>query len=289
MQLWVRKHKSSNKNLSDKITQSMDKRKEIIANIRKIAAKYNNPAYFVEDPIAFPKHFFYLMEGKPCSDEYPVPNGYNVTLQDVEIAAVIAAHLAWGRRNMIVRDIARAMDEMQWKPFQYVMAGNYRSGQESLHRTIRWSEFAMICSNLKEFYTHSNSLENLSPQQMRVHIFGQKEDKNCANKKIHMLRRWMVRNDGIVDIGIWKTVSPKDLIIPLDVHVHQTALALGITERKGTDIRTALEITAFLKECFAEDPCLGDFALFAYPVAKRAENMQRSIQHRTEASKQKRR
>ena len=152
------------------------------------------------------------------------------------------------------------------------MKGKYRNGPESLHRTVRWSEFAMICANLKEFYTHNDSLECLSPQQMRVQIFSQKEDKNCANKKIHMLRRWMVRNDGIVDLGLWKTISPKDLIIPLDVHVHQTALALGITERNGTDIKTALEITEFLKECFPDDPCLGDFALFAYPVAEQMRN-----------------
>ena len=246
----------------------MQNRQQVISNIRKIAKEYNNPEHFVEDPIAFPRHFNMLANGIYPDDGYPIAKDYVPAFKDVEIAAVIAAHLAWGRRNMIVRDIGRAMDEMKWKPLEYVMKGEYRCGPESLHRTVRWSEFAMICANLKEFYSHNESLECLSPQQMRVQIFSQKEDKNCANKKIHMLRRWMVRNDGIVDLGIWKSISPKDLIIPLDVHVHQTALALGITERNGTDIKTALEITEFLKECFPEDPCLGDFALFAYPVAE---------------------
>jgi len=246
----------------------MENRQQIISNIRKIAAEYNNPAHFVEDPIAFPRHFLFLVQGKECSDGYPVPEGYAPTLKDVEIAAVISAHLAWGRRSMIVRDIGRAMDEMEWKPYKYVMEGRYRNGPESLHRTVRWSEFAMICSNLRKFYSCHDSLEVLSPERMRVEVYGQKDDPNCANKKIHMLRRWMVRRDGIVDFGIWKSTSPKDLIIPLDVHVHQTATALGITSRKGTDIRTAREITEFLKECFPDDPCLGDFALFAYPVAK---------------------
>ena len=250
----------------------MDNRDNIIENVRKIASDCNRPSLFVEDPIAFPRHFLHLVKGEDPNDGYPVVKNYPYSIKDVEIAAVIAAHLAWGRRNMIVRDIGRAMDEMQWKPLEYVMRGKYRKGPESLHRTVRWSEFAMICANLKEFYTHNDSLECLSPQQMRVQIFGQKEDKNCANKKIHMLRRWMVRNDGIVDLGVWKSISPKDLIIPLDVHVHQTALALGLTERNATDIKTALQITEFLKECFPEDPCLGDFALFAYPVAEQNKN-----------------
>jgi len=246
--------------------------REIIENVRKIASDCNRPSLFVEDPIAFPRHFLHLVKGEDPNDGYPVVKNYPYSIKDVEIAAVIAAHLAWGRRNMIVRDIARAMDEMQWKPFEYVMKGEFRNGPESLHRTVRWSEFAMICANLKKFYSSNESLEVLTPERMRVEIYGQKEDKNCANKKIHMLRRWMVRNDGIVDLGIWKAISPADLIIPLDVHVHQTALALGITERKSTDIRTAMEITDFLKECFPEDPCLGDFALFAYPVSEQAKN-----------------
>ncbi|MBR4802810.1 MAG: DUF2400 domain-containing protein [Bacteroidales bacterium] len=250
----------------------MENRQQVIENIRRIAKECNRPSLFVEDPIAFPRHFASLMKGIVLSDGYRVPKDYKVTLKDVEIAAVIAAHLAWGRRNMIVRDIGRAMDEMGWKPYKYVMEGKYRNGPESLHRTIRWSEFAMICGNLKRFYDCNSSLEILSPDEFRTRIYGQKEDRNCANKKIHMLRRWMVRRDGIVDLGLWKSISPKNLVIPLDVHVHQTALALGITERKSTDIRTALEITAFLKECFPEDPCLGDYALFAYPVSEQMKN-----------------
>ena len=250
----------------------MENRHRIIENIRRIARQYNSPEHFVEDPIAFPRHFRSLMDGSILSDGYPVPPDYKVSLQDVEVAAVIAAHLAWGRRNMIVRDIGRAMDEMQWKPFWYVMKGEYRSGPESLPRTVRWSEFAMICSNLKRFYQENTSLEILTPEKFRTDIYGQKADKNCANKKIHMLRRWMVRRDGIVDLGLWRNISPRELVIPLDVHVHQTALALGITQRKSTDIKTALEITDFLKECFPDDPCLGDFALFAYPVAEQNRN-----------------
>ena len=46
------------------------------------------------------------------------------------------------------------------------------------------------------------------------------------------------------------------------------AANLGITMRKGADITTAQEITDFLKRVFPEDPCKGDFALFAYAATK---------------------
>ena len=189
---------------------------------------------------------------------------YVYTLKDVEIAGLIAAHLAWGRRDMIVRDCNRAFEEMQWRPLEYVMRGEYRCGQESLHRTIRWSEFAAICGRMKAFYAANESVEPLTPDQIRVQIYGQASNPKMANKKIHMFRRWMVRNDGIVDLGLWSHTSPADLIIPLDTHVHASALKLGITTRKSADITTALEITEFLKEAFPDDPCKGDFALFAY-------------------------
>ena len=189
---------------------------------------------------------------------------YVYTLKDVEIAGLIAAHLAWGRRDMIVRDCNRAFEEMQWRPLEYVMRGEYRCGQESLHRTIRWSEFAAICDRMKVFYAANESVEPLTPDQIRVQIYGQASNPKMANKKIHMFRRWMVRNDGIVDLGLWSHTSPADLIIPLDTHVHASALKLGITTRKSADITTALEITEFLKEAFPDDPCKGDFALFAY-------------------------
>ena len=224
---------------------------QTIELLRRYADKYNDMRYFEEDPIIFPKHFAALLaEGK-------------ASLQDVETAAAIAAHLAWGRRSMIVRDCTRAMDEMGWQPYEYVRAGQYRDEDKSLHRTVKWSEFAAICRRIKEFYDSDESMEVLSPGQMRTRIYGQKDDPSAANKKIHMLRRWMVRDDGKVDMGLWKHTDKRNLIIPLDVHVHRTASRLGITQRKSADIRTAEEITAFLRKAFPDDPVLGDFALFA--------------------------
>ena len=220
------------------------------------AHKYNDPTYFQEDPIAFPKEFARrLSVGK-------------ASLADVEIAAALSAHLAWGRRTMIVRDCGRMFDQMGWKPYDYVMGGNYRDEDASLHRTIKWSEFAAICRRLRELYEGRESLEGLSAEDFRTRVFGQKEDRKAANKKIHMMRRWMVRDDGKVDIGLWRNTDKRELILPLDVHVHGQATALGLTSRRQKDIVTAREITDAFKEIFPDDPCLGDFALFGYGVTR---------------------
>ena len=216
------------------------------------ADKYNDPVYFQEDPIAFPKEF--------------VRRG--ASLQDVEIAAVFAAHFAWGRRAMIVRDCERLFDHMEWSPAEYVKAGDYRDDETSIHRTVKWSEVAGICRRLREWYRWHDSLEGLSQQEMRTLIFRQKENPKAPDKKINMMRRWMVRDDGKVDLGLWKKSSRTDLVVPLDVHVYTQATELGLTSRKPKDLATALEITAAFREIWPEDPLLGDFALFGYGVTR---------------------
>ena len=95
-------------------------------------------------------------------------------------------------------------DEMEWKPYDYVMNGEYRNENASLHRTIKWSEFAGICTRLRGIYTSHDSLERFNDMDIRCRIFGQKEDRKAPNKKISMMRRWLVRDDGKVDLGVWK-------------------------------------------------------------------------------------
>lgn len=218
------------------------------------AEEYNDPKYFQEDPIVLPTQFARKHEAGEAS------------LADVEIAALLSAHLAWGRRAMIVRDCGRMFDEMCWKPYEYVMNGEYRDENASLHRTIKWSDFAGICSRLRELYLKKDSLEGLTDAEFRTLVYGQKEDKKAANKKINMMRRWMVRDDGKVDLGLWKNTDKRTLVLPLDVHVYNQATELGLTQRKQKDIVTAQEITNVFRDIFPDDPCLGDFALFGYGV-----------------------
>ena len=219
------------------------------------AEEYNDPKYFQEDPIIFPTKFARKYEKGEA------------VLADVEIAGLLAAHLAWGRRAMIVRDCDRMFEEMCWRPYDYVMNGEYRNEDVSLHRTIKWSQFAQICENLRNIYAEHDSLEGLTDTDIRCRIFGQKEDRKAPNKKISMMRRWMVRDDGKVDLGVWKNSDKSSLILPLDVHVYTQATALGLTSRKQKDIVTAQEITDAFREIWPDDPCKGDYALFGYGVS----------------------
>ena len=218
------------------------------------AEEYNDPKYFQEDPIIFPTDF---------ARRYAKGEA---TLADIEISALLSSHLAWGRRAMIVRDCGRMFDEMCWRPYDYVMSEDYRDEDTSLHRTIKWSEFAGICGRLRNIYISKGSIEGMTDAQIRTQIFGQKEDRKAANKKINMMRRWLVRDDGKVDLGVWKNSDKSSLVIPLDVHVYAQATDLGLTGRKQKDIVTAQEITDAFKDIWPEDPCKGDFALFGYGV-----------------------
>ena len=224
--------------------------KDTIQKLTDWAETYNDPVYFENDPIAFPREF--------------VRRG--AELQDVEIAAVLSSHLAWGRRDMIVRDCERLFDEMEWRPRDYVMSGEWRDDDTSLHRTIKWSEVAGICRRLREWYLWHESLEELSVEEIRSIVFRRKEDPKAANKKINMMRRWMVRRDGKVDLGLWSATDPAGLVVPLDVHVYDQAVALGLTRRRSKDIVTARQITDCFRQIWPEDPLLGDFALFGYGV-----------------------
>ena len=227
---------------------------ELKEKLTEWAEEYNDPKYFQEDPIIFPAHFARRYHDSEAS------------LADIEISALLSSHLAWGRRAMIVRDCGRMLDEMCWRPYDYVMNGEYRDEDASMHRTIKWKDFAGICSRLKDIYSERDSIEGMSDMEIRCRIFGQKEDRKAPNKKISMMRRWLVRDDGKVDLGVWKNSDKTSLILPLDVHVYAQATSLGLTSRRQKDLVTAQEITDAFREIWPDDPCRGDFALFGYGV-----------------------
>ena len=91
--------------------------------------------------------------------------------------------------------------------------------------------------------------------------------RSSANKRIHMFLRWMVRQDSPVDLGLWKWADPAALLIPLDVHVMQEAVGLGLLPQGASASRKTAELlTAAMQEVFPGDPCRGDFALFGLGV-----------------------
>ena len=106
-----------------------------------------------------------------------------------------------------------------------------------------------------------------SPERTRKHVAT--PERNAACKRISMFLRWMVRQDKQgVDFGLWKTIKPRQLICPCDVHVGRVGRKLGLIQRKQTDWKTALELTQNLKILSPLDPVKYDFALFGLGVAE---------------------
>mgnify|MGYP003325447960 FL=1 len=77
-----------------------------------------------------------------------------------------------------------------------------------------------------------------------------------------MFLRWMVRNDKIVDFGIWKKISPSSLSCPLDVHTGKVARKLNLIKRKNDNIIALRELDKNLRIFDSKDPVKYDFALF---------------------------
>ena len=81
-----------------------------------------------------------------------------------------------------------------------------------------------------------------------------------------MFLRWMVRNDGIVDFGIWQNINPSELKIPLDTHVIRISNMLEITPNLKSNWQDCLLLTSQLSEIHPNDPVIFDYALFGMGV-----------------------
>jgi len=90
---------------------------------------------------------------------------------------------------------------------------------------------------------------------------------NSACKRLNLALRWLVRREGPVDMGLWKSISPASLFIPLDLHVGRTARLIGLLNRKANDKKAVISLTERLREFCPEDPVKYDFALFGASLA----------------------
>ncbi len=128
-------------------------------------------------------------------------------------------------------------------------------------------ESEIIKNALAVFFTRFFSLED-SPRRTQKHIATPEKKSTC--KRLNMYLRWMVRQDNQgVDFGIWKKISPADLISPVDLHVARVARGFGLISRKQTDWYTAMELTRSLRAMDKTDPVKFDFALFGLGVMEK--------------------
>jgi uncharacterized protein (TIGR02757 family) len=93
------------------------------------------------------------------------------------------------------------------------------------------------------------------------------KDTQSACKRVCMFLRWMVRSNSPVDLGLWSDfIDRRTLIIPMDTHVLQQSVNLGLLSSKTATMSTARRLTEALAEIFPDDPLKGDFALFGHGV-----------------------
>jgi len=241
--------------------------------------EYNQPSFIKDDPVSIP-HLF-------------------TKKQDIEIAGFFAAIFAWGNRATIIQKSIQLMQLMQMKPYEFCLyhnATDLKKLIEFKHRTFNATDLLYFIEFLKFHYSKNNSLEpaftnkmnkkdltvenGLSgfyqyffslpdvPLRTKKHIAAPKRNSTC--KRLNMFLRWMVRKDDKgVDFGIWKNISPLQLICPIDVHVARVARHFNLLKRKQTDWQAALELTGNLRELDRNDPVKYDFALFGLGVMEK--------------------
>jgi uncharacterized protein (TIGR02757 family) len=212
---------------------------------------------------------------------------------DIEIAAFLAATIAWGRRDLIIRSGRRLFAMMEPAgPQAYVLkhAAHRRcttrqqaapARSSCLHRTFFEKDLQYFCNGFRHCYAKYGTLEKLFASQhdvwQGISLFREEmaagnnglytphianPDANSACKRINMALRWLVRK-GPVDMGLWKSIKPSSLYIPLDVHVARNARNTGLLERKSNDKKAVIEITEKLRQFCPEDPVKYDFVLFS--------------------------
>jgi len=220
---------------------------------------------------------------------------------DIEIAAFLAAAIAWGRRDLIIRSAQKMFAMMEPGPAAFVMSGGHRglksrgaAGERCVHRTFFEGDLKYFCRGLKSCYEKYGSLESLfagagdtdasanagADVWQRISLFrremaaGNKggaskhvanPDANSACKRVNLALRWLARK-GPVDTGLWSRVKPSALCIPLDVHVARNARKLGLLKRKSNDRKAVVELTENLRAFCPEDPIKYDFALFGSAI-----------------------
>ena len=233
-------------------------------------------------------------------DPISIPHLYTKQ-QDIEIAAFFAAIFAWGNRTTIIQKSKELLERMDNAPFEFCtqhQAKDLKKLAGFAHRTFNDRDLLYCIAFFKHHYANQKSLETAffmdqdsgkkvktvaaglvnfknyffsledAPYRTKKHIASPENGSTC--KRLNMFLRWMVRKDQHgVDFGLWKAISPADLIIPIDVHVARVSRSFGLISRPQIDWLTALELTEYCRTLDARDPVKYDFALFSLGVTEK--------------------
>lgn len=233
--------------------------------------QFNNRDFIETDPISIPHQFS--------------------KKEDIEIASLLVATIAWGQRTSIINNGNKLMKLMNDEPHDFILNFSKKDAIRFgafVHRTFNATDCVFFLHSLKNLYTKHNGLEaafskNMSPGEADVKqaisgfrsLFLEPEhllrtEKHISNplakssaKRLCMFLRWMVRKDKHgVDFGIWKNISPAQLCLPLDLHTGNVSRKLGLLTRTQNDWQAVEEITTVLRRFDQKDPIKYDFSLF---------------------------
>lgn len=249
---------------------------DIISLLDSEATRINRPEFIANDPVQFPRRF---------TDPH-----------DIEIAAFLSAIIAWGKRTMICRDAEKMLALMDGQPYRYTMEEGYEDLDPAMniHRTFFARDMAHFLRGMRRIMLDYGSLDSFASthgagedpfpawklvEKMQEVMMAENSgttDSRClpvnmaqpALKRVNMALRWLVRDDGIVDMGIWKSIPKSKLFIPLDVHVGNTARNLGLLTRKSNDRKSVEELTTTLRALRPDDPVFYDYALFGIGIGE---------------------
>ena len=248
-------------------------KEEIISFLNYKSNQYNNIKFIETDPIQIP-HLFNKKE-------------------DVEISGFLTSTISWGNRKSIIKSAEKLIELLDHSPYDFILNHKKRdldTLKPFVHRTFNGIDLIQFVKSLKHIYRNYNGLEeifrnNIKDDSLQYAIHKMKKIffeiphtnrtkkhisdpmRGSAAKRINMFLRWMVRDDTRgVDFGIWKSISPKYLSCPLDVHTGNVARKLGLIQRKQNDHKAVMELDKKLREFDQSDPVKYDFALFGLGV-----------------------
>jgi uncharacterized protein (TIGR02757 family) len=218
--------------------------------------------------------------------------------RDREIVALLTACLAYGRVDLFSRGLERILGAMGSSPAQFIadfdLRRDARAFEGFIYRFNRPRDISAFCLAAREILGRHGTLEKcfvagdadergpIGPALERFartfleaelesvfprgrlsrgyrHLFPLPSVGGPC-KRFHLFLRWVVRREA-PDFGLWTTVSPARLLIPVDTHIENMSRAIGLTRRRSRNWRMAEEITARLAMVDPADPVKYDFSL----------------------------